>query len=1046
MKLKLIAVISIVLVLFSCEKKERSINSQSIVFFDELISLFVDPPAEYRSAPLWVWNKDVSTEDIDRSLRAFKEVGIGGAFIHPRPGLITEYLSDKWFDLVKYSRDLAKELEMKLWIYDENSYPSGFAGGFVQHQMPESYNQGNALIPREMSTLSLEENQFVKYVFKKVNGNWQDITASASQENGSRGQYMVFILRDVRQRNAYYVDLLVKGVTEKFIDITFTGYKNNVGEDFGKTIPGTFSDEPHVLCFFQNSFAGTGQGIIRWSPDLPLCFKELFGYDLESNVISLLEETGNWKKIRHDYYATILDMFINRWSKPMSQYCRNNNLIFTGHYWEHGWPSPALGPDNMAMYAFHTQPGIDMLYNSQEERPDQFGNVRSVKEISSVANQFGRKRTLSETYGGSGWELRFDEMKRNGDWEYTLGVNFLNQHHAFISLMGDRKHDYPPSFGPFAPYWKQYRYQADYFARLSVALSSGSQKNRILILEPTTTAWMYYSPQTVKINKRFDEINPSFRKLLDLLEQSRVEYDLGCENIIRDHGKVRGKKFLINQGAYDIVIIPDVMDNINRSTYELLKKYITNGGKVIQFGEGVKYIDAEPSDELINLTTYENWIKKEEVSSEVINEFLLDPDFSVRYTKADGKLYHMRRQMEDGQLLFFSNFSLDNNSGAEVSLKGASVEGLSPESGRTFPVAYTKTGDKVTFPIDLYPCGSYLVYVHRDKIVEPDITKETTRILSEGSETTISCSGPNILNQDYLKLKIGDGPEKDMYFAYASDSVYRHFGFAGANPWRRQQRIADFWATLDKDKEYKKGDRFEAVYNFEIIGNIDLTGIEMIVERPWLYTVSLNGTVIESEKGESWLDPDFLIFKVEKQLKKGKNEVRLAADPFSVHCEIEPVYLLGNFGLESSAHGWKIVAPKPLKFGSWKELGMPFYGQSVKYSKTVPVKKPGKYEIELTNWSGTVAAVNINGQEKGIIQAEPYVFKTELQQGENIIDIIVIGSLKNTLGPHHGEVPHGVGGRPDNFRRNAPRVQPEGNLYSVIDYGLMEDFKVYEIR
>jgi hypothetical protein len=173
--------------------------------------------------------------------------------------------------------------------------------------------------------------------------------------------------------------------------------------------------------------------------------------------------------------------------------------------------------------------------------------------------------------------------------------------------------------------------------------------------------------------------------------------------------------------------------------------------------------------------------------------------------------------------------------------------------------------------------------------------------------------------------------------------------------------------------------------------------------------------------------------------------VRLLADPFSVNCEIEPVYLLGNFGLEPISHGWRMIAPKPLAFGSWKAQGMPFFGQSVKYSKTIRVDKAGKFEIELPSWSGTVAAININGREVGIIQAEPYVFTTELNPGENNIDIIVIGSLRNTLGPHHGLVPKGVGGRPAYFI-NAPEIQPEGNSYSMIDYGLMEDFKVFELR
>ncbi len=120
----------------------------------------------------------------------------------------------------------------------------------------------------------------------------------------------------------------------------------------------------------------------------------------------------------------------------MSSYCKENNLIWTGHYWEHAWPSPSEGPDNMAMYAYHQIPGIDLLYNSQEVRPDQFGNIRMVKELSSAVNQFGRERALCEMYGGSGWEFRFEEMKRNGDWAYVLGVNLLNQHLSYHVTIG----------------------------------------------------------------------------------------------------------------------------------------------------------------------------------------------------------------------------------------------------------------------------------------------------------------------------------------------------------------------------------------------------------------------------------------------------------------------------------------------------------------------------------------------------------------------------------------------------------------------------------
>ena len=44
---------------------------------------------------------------------------------------MTPYLSPEWFDLWKTALNEAERLDMNVWIYDENSYPSGFAGGFV---------------------------------------------------------------------------------------------------------------------------------------------------------------------------------------------------------------------------------------------------------------------------------------------------------------------------------------------------------------------------------------------------------------------------------------------------------------------------------------------------------------------------------------------------------------------------------------------------------------------------------------------------------------------------------------------------------------------------------------------------------------------------------------------------------------------------------------------------------------------------------------------------------------------------------------------------
>lgn len=98
---------------------------------DPLRRDFQNPPASHRAAPLWVWNDLMSENQIETQLKDLKSHGFGGAFVHPRPGMITDYLSEEWFDRWGFALRTAKALGMKLYIYDENSYPSGFAGGHV---------------------------------------------------------------------------------------------------------------------------------------------------------------------------------------------------------------------------------------------------------------------------------------------------------------------------------------------------------------------------------------------------------------------------------------------------------------------------------------------------------------------------------------------------------------------------------------------------------------------------------------------------------------------------------------------------------------------------------------------------------------------------------------------------------------------------------------------------------------------------------------------------------------------------------------------------
>ena len=88
-------------------------------------------PNKYRSFPFWSWNDELDEKELIKQIDWMHENGIGGFFMHARGGLTTPYLGEKWFSCVRACLKRAKELGMEAYAYDENGWPSGFAGGKI---------------------------------------------------------------------------------------------------------------------------------------------------------------------------------------------------------------------------------------------------------------------------------------------------------------------------------------------------------------------------------------------------------------------------------------------------------------------------------------------------------------------------------------------------------------------------------------------------------------------------------------------------------------------------------------------------------------------------------------------------------------------------------------------------------------------------------------------------------------------------------------------------------------------------------------------------
>ncbi|ULH18021.1 glycoside hydrolase family 5 protein (plasmid) [Deinococcus sp. KNUC1210] len=90
---------------------------------------FRHPAAEFRGVPFWSWNSTLRREQLERQAGIFSHMGMGGYHLHSRTGLNTPYLGDEFMARVTDAVTWAKRDGLKVWLYDEDRWPSGFAGG-----------------------------------------------------------------------------------------------------------------------------------------------------------------------------------------------------------------------------------------------------------------------------------------------------------------------------------------------------------------------------------------------------------------------------------------------------------------------------------------------------------------------------------------------------------------------------------------------------------------------------------------------------------------------------------------------------------------------------------------------------------------------------------------------------------------------------------------------------------------------------------------------------------------------------------------------------
>lgn len=1027
-----------------------------------LHSIFKSPPPAYRGKPFWAWNGKLDEEELRRQVGIFQEMGMGGAFMHSRNGLETKYLSKDWFAFINACVDEAKNRKMEMWLYDEDRFPSGAAGGIVTKN------------PKyRMRFLRVEVlDEFPKEQSPDLLGIWgatfnedaiSNVRVLGKDDVLKTGEKVITCEEKVDPSSEWYnhqtyLDTLSEEAVAKFIEVTHQSYLNETVRKFDQhTVPGIFTDEPN---YGNNRFDSETIFRLAWSINFRESFLKHYGYDLVKFIPEIVfrKEGEEFSAVRKDFLEHLTTLLAKNYYGQIGSWCEKNNLLFTGHAFfeatlkEQCW----LTGSAMRMYVPMQAPGIDVLCAQGLERK---GGLRpeyiTAKQCASVVHQFGKKWMLSETYGCTGWDFTFAEHKAVGDWQAALGVNMRCHHLSYYTMEGEAKRDFPASIFYQSAWWKEYKKVEDYFTRIGTVLSEGTPVRDLAVIHPIESGWGLFSVNNFRWTRKpnhktvLDKLDHQLESLVDWLLQEHYDFDFLDEQLLAEHGTVSRGQIKMPHAGYKVVLAPP-MKTIRSRTLEMLEALSKQGGTVIFTDELPEFIDAEPIHRHWFLKTWNKVpFQRDSIIGELKNcPILRRPSIQdlngKEFTHA---LYQFREDPKTGcHYLFICNTSQTISSEdltIKLPIKGYSQE-WDPFSSSIYESNQETTANQIILRTSLPPYGSRLFVIEKEKPKNQFVKKPSTSILKEEvlnpSLWKILRDEPNAFVLDSAEFQIENGPwQKPMDTLHVDAKIRSSAGLTV-----RRRYMCQPWA--DATKTPGVNIPVQLRYHFQVE---ELPGgiCHLVVEKAATFSITLNGKMIDSKTLDGWwIDKSFQKLQIPPNyFKQGTNELILKT-VYTSDSGLESIYVTGEFGVEYRDNIPTVTSlPTHLKLGDWTRQGFPCYGGSLKYVYEAMVSKkdsPERLYLELTAWEGVHCNVIVNGSEVGSLPWPPFEMDLTdaLRDGRNEIEIQIYGSRRNLLGPLHFKDPNPIWTGPEQFFITDPAKRTDE--YIRKPYGLMSPPKL----
>ncbi len=1026
--------------------------------------LFANPGALYRDTPFWAWNCRLDGEELHRQIGIFKAMGMGGFHMHARTGLATPYLGPEFMKLVRQCVDDAKSQSMLAWLYDEDRFPSGAAGGLVTRdpafrarhllltstRRPETPDPANDLSGKLLAVYAIRFDQEHRLL------DWQRLANDAA----APGSELLYVYRIVESHNPWfngqaYVDALNPHAVRRFVELTYEAYFREVGGEFGKAIPAIFTDEPHFTHETVLRFAA-GRCDIRlpYTDDLPETYRHEYGAEFFDTLPELVWERadGAWSTARYRFHNHIAERFASAFADTVGGWCERHGIRFTGHLLEEPRleSQTAVLGDAMRSYRSFQLPGIDMLCDWVE--------LSTVKQAASASRQYGCGGVLCELDGVTDWDFNFSGHKGHGDWQAALGVTVRVPHLAWMSMAGEAKRDYPASISEQSPWWRKYPVIADHFARVNTAMSRGRALCRIGVIHPIESFWLVCGPRDQTAGAR-RQAEQDFNSLCRWLLYGLIDFDFIAESLLPSQNLMEaGTCFKVGQMSYETVIVPPTI-TLRSSTLDRLEAFVNAGGELIFAGRIPVCEDAMPSDRAARLAAR---CRRIDFSEAVLLD-TLRKHRDVEVVRCDdgfpatSLLYQLRDAGKERFLFLVNSERCGETFTGQVRIRGNwQLAFLDTATGEQTPLAAVHEHGWTVLKYDFYAHGHLLL---RLTPAAASVGKELrqppysdagveARILSRlnGFALPVTLDEPNVLVLDQAQWRINDGSWEPSEEILRLDNLVRsRFGLPP-----KSGHIVQPWVNLPDSRVYG---RLELCYTIEC--TVPVTGAMLALEQPETTELELDGQPLSFADAGFWTDRSVRKSAL-PSLTAGTHILILRRD-YRSDTDLERIYLLGDFGVELGGSRLRIIAPvRTLNWGDTAPQGLPFYSGNLTYHCKFTLAESGETalrfpsrgsrlaegfrnndvarECDFAGFRATLIGVSVDGGPELPVAFAPFQCELgTLAAGEHTLAITVYGSRVNSFGALHLSWPEPWIG-PEAWRTEGDRFTRD---YRVRKFGVM---------